>query len=108
MASIPPPAPMHRPLLQRRAIRALSDAQLETVILAGEAFSRDLPGRFLPNSAGDRLEERADGHIYRTGFIGDGTGVGREGGGGLHLRLLEPRVSQGIWVSRSTALLEDA
>lgn len=110
MASIPPPAPMHRPLLQRRAIRALSDAQLETVILAGEAFSRDLPGRFLPNSAGDRLEERADGHIYRTGFfIGDGTGVGK---GREVAACIFDRWNRGyrkaIWVSRSTALLEDA
>ncbi len=110
MASIPPPAPTHRPLLQRRAVAALSDAQLETVILAGDAFSRDLPGRFLPNAAGDRLEENAAGHIYRTGFfIGDGTGVGK---GREVAACIRDRWNQGhrkaIWISRGTALLEDA
>lgn len=110
MASIPPPAPAHRPLLQRRAVAALSDAQLETVILAGDAFSRDLPGRFLPNVAGDRLEENAAGHIYRTGFfIGDGTGVGK---GREVAACIRDRWNQGhrkaIWISRGTALLEDA
>ncbi|WP_088184978.1 strawberry notch-like NTP hydrolase domain-containing protein [Sphingobium sp. Z007] len=110
MASIPPPAPTHRPMLQQRAVAALSDAQLETVILAGDAFSRDLPGRFLPNGAGDRLEEIAAGHIYRTGFfIGDGTGVGK---GREVAACIRDRWNQGhrkaIWISRGTALLEDA
>ncbi|HEX7782746.1 MAG TPA: strawberry notch family protein [Sphingobium sp.] len=110
MASIPPPAPTHRPLLQHRAVAALSDAQLETVILAGDAFSRDLSGRFLPNAAGDRLEENAAGNIYRTGFfIGDGTGVGK---GREVVACIRDRWNQGhrkaIWISRGTALLEDA
>ncbi|MDR6710194.1 putative RNA methylase [Novosphingobium sp. 1748] len=110
MASIPPPPPSHRPLLQRRSLKALSEAQLETVILAGDAFSRDLPGRFLPNSAGDRLEEQANGHIYRTGFfIGDGTGVGK---GREVAACIFDRWNRGyrkaIWVSRSAALIEDA
>ncbi|MFX7849339.1 strawberry notch-like NTP hydrolase domain-containing protein, partial [Acinetobacter baumannii] len=57
MASVLPPAPSYRPLLQQRAVLALSDAQLETVIHAGEAFERNLPGVFLPNDAGDQLNE---------------------------------------------------
>lgn len=110
MASISPPAPTHRPMLQQRAVAALSDAQLETLILAGDAFSRDLPGRFLPNGAGDRLEENAGGHIYRAGFfIGDGTGVGK---GREVAACIRDRWNQGhrkaIWISRGTALLEDA
>ena len=78
MASVLPPIPQYRPLCQKRASSALSDAQLEAIIYAGDAFSRDLPGRFVPNEAGDQLRENADGHAYRMGFfIGDGTGVGK-------------------------------
>jgi hypothetical protein len=110
MASVLPPAPSYRPMLQDRAITALSDAQLETLIHAGEAFARDLPGSFLPNDAGDQLIETAQGHVYRTGyFIGDGTGVGK--GREVAASILD-QWNQGrrkaVWISASAGLIEDA
>src|SRR3546814_5915710 len=45
MASVLPPIPQYRPLFQKRASESLSDAQLEAIIYAGDAFSRNLPSR---------------------------------------------------------------
>src|SRR3546814_10743028 len=78
MAAVLPPFPQDRPLFQKRASGSLSDAQLEAIIYAGDAFSRDLPSRFVTNTAGDLLIEDSEGPAYRMGFfIGDGTGVGK-------------------------------
>lgn len=110
MASVLPPAPSYRPILHDRAQTSLSDAQLETIIHAGEAFARDLPGTFRPNEAGDLLTPHADGDAYRTGFfIGDGTGVGkgREGAGCILDQWNQGR-RRAIWISKSASLLEDA
>ena len=110
MASVLPPAPSYRPMLQDRAVAALSDAQLETLIHAGEAFTRDLPGVFLPNDAGDQLSETPEGHVYRTGyFIGDGTGVGK--GREVAACLLDQwnrGRRKAVWISVSSGLIEDA
>ena len=110
MASVLPPAPGYRPMLQDRAIAALSDAQLETLIHAGEAFQRDLPGTFLPNDAGDQLSETPEGHVYRTGyFIGDGTGVGK--GREVAACILDQwnrGRRKAVWISVSSGLIEDA
>jgi hypothetical protein len=110
MASVLPPAPRHRPILQKRALRGLSEAQLETIIHAGEAFSRDLPGRFVPNQAGDQLHEDPAGRAYRTGyFIGDGTGVGKgRAGAAIILDQWNQGHRRAIWISKTTSLLEDA
>ncbi|MBA2934637.1 strawberry notch family protein [Sphingomonas sp. CGMCC 1.13654] len=110
MASVPPAAPTYRPSLPRRAFDALSEAQLEAVILAGDAFERDLPGRFQPNYAGDMLTESADGDAYRAGFfIGDGTGVGkgREVAACIMDQWCRGR-RRAVWISKSAALVEDA
>src|SRR3546814_15984837 len=53
MASVLPPIPQYRPLFQKRASESLSDAQLEAIIYEGDAFSRDLPSRFVTNTHGD-------------------------------------------------------
>lgn len=110
MSSILPPVPTYRPMLPPRAVAALSDAQLETVIYAGQAFARDLPGRHLPNPAGTLLAPDPDGHIYRMGFmVGDGTGVGK--GQQIAACILD-RWCRGqrraVWISKSSALVEDA
>lgn len=110
MASILPPVPTYRPMLPPRAVSALSDAQLETVIYAGQAFERDLPGRHLPNDAGTRLIADAGGHSYRMGFmVGDGTGVGK---GQQIAACIMDRWCRGqrraVWISKSAALLDDA
>lgn len=110
MASVLPPAPGYRPMLQNRAVAALSDAQLETLIHAGEAFERDLPGTFLPNDAGDQLIETPEGQIYRTGyFIGDGTGVGK--GREVAACMLDQwnrGRRKAVWISASAGLVDDA
>jgi hypothetical protein len=110
MASVLPPAPSYRPMLQDHALAALSDAQLETIIHAGEACERDLPGTISPNKAGDQLHEDPDGAVYRTGFfIADGTGVGKgREGAGIILDQWNRGRRRAIWISRSSALIEDA
>ena len=110
MASILLPAPTYRPVLPPRARDALSDAQLETVIYAGQAFSRDLPGKFKPNEPGTLLMSHEDGRSYRQGFfLGDGTGAGK---GRQVAAIILDQWTQGrrkaLWVSKTTALLEDA
>ncbi|WP_171181859.1 strawberry notch-like NTP hydrolase domain-containing protein [Ruegeria sp. HKCCD8929] len=83
MGSVHPPAPADLPLaLPKRLITEglLSDAQLETILMAETAFNTDLPGKFTRDDAG-ALERRddADGaKHYRQGyFLGDGTGCGK-------------------------------
>ena len=110
MASVLPPVPTYRPILPKRAFEALSDAQLEAIIQAGEAFERDLAGTYLPNKAGDDLVENADGHRYRQGFfVGDGTGVGkgREGAGCIMDQWCKGR-RRHLWISLNGPLLQDA
>src|SRR3546814_17181320 len=58
MASVLAPAPSYRPMFQPQAFPALSDAQLEKIIHAGEACERDLKGTFLPNKAGGQQMRR--------------------------------------------------
>ena len=110
MASVLPPVPHYQPLLQKRATSALSDAQFEAIIQAGDAFSRDLHGTFLPNEAGDQLREDAAGRAYRMGyFIGDGTGVGKgREGAAIILDQWNRGNRRAIWISKGRALLEDA
>ena len=110
MASIVPPLPTYLPKLPPRAAAALSDAQLETVIYAGQAFNRDLPGMYRPNDAGTLLEAHDEGNHYRQGyFLGDGTGAGK---GRQVAGVILDQWSQGhrkaIWISKATTLLEDA
>ncbi|HEX7856969.1 MAG TPA: strawberry notch family protein [Sphingobium sp.] len=110
MSSILPPAPTYVPMLPPRARETLSDAQLETVIYAGQAFERDVPGRYRPNDAGTLLAPHAEGHLYRLGFmVGDGTGVGK---GRQIAAIILDRWCWGqrraVWISKSAALLEDA
>ncbi|MGB3803969.1 MAG: strawberry notch family protein [Sphingopyxis granuli] len=110
MASVLPPVPTYQPTLTTRAFEALSDAQLEAIIQAGEAFERDLAGIYLTNKAGDDLVENADGHRYRQGFfVGDGTGVGkgREGAGCIMDQWCQGR-RRHLWISLNGPLLQDA
>ena len=110
MSSITPPSPTYVPLLPPRAITALSDAQLETLVYAGQAFERDLPGLHAPNQAGTLLMPNAEGTAYRMGFfLGDGTGVGK---GQQVAACILDRWCRGqrraLWLSKSAALIEDA
>ncbi len=110
MSSIIPPRPTYVPMLPRCAVAALSDAQLETIIYAGQAFERDLPGRHAPNGPGTLLTPDATGVAYRMGFfIGDGTGVGKgQQVAGCILDQWSRCRRKAVWISKSAALIEDA
>lgn len=110
MASVLPPPPSYRPQLTNKAMQSLSEAQLETVIYAGQSFDIDLPGTYrLPDNS-QLLEFHAEGHTFRRGFfLGDGTGAGK---GRQVAAIIMDQWLRGnrrhIWISKSSALVEDA
>lgn len=112
MGSIAAPKPNHVPLLPSRVLAEglLSEAQLETVIYAGSAFARDLPGRFAPVGEGCALRADEEAAVYRAGyFLGDGTGAGK--GRQIAAIILDQWLRgnrRHIWISKNEALLEDA
>ena len=59
----------------------LSEAQLETIVMAHDAHGRDLPGRFTIDDDQTKLTRADDdpnARAYRLGyFLGDGTGCGK-------------------------------
>ncbi|GAN88302.1 MAG: strawberry notch-like NTP hydrolase domain-containing protein [Acetobacter aceti] len=116
MASVRPPGPCHKPTLPDPVIRdgLLSNAQLESVIYAGEAHDRYLAGRWKADQTWDVLtrvgEDDPDGVRFRRGwFLGDGTGTGkgRQVAGIILDNWLQGR-RRAVWVSKSDKLLEDA
>lgn len=114
MAAVRLPEPSYQPMLPARLVTEglLSDAQLESIIYAGEAHSAMLPGRWTADETFDNLVAAADeaGNAYRRGFfLGDGTGAGkgRQGAGVALDNWLQGR-RKIVWVSKNEALLEDA
>ena len=116
MASVAPPAPTYRPVLPVTVAEdaKVSDAQLETVIYAGEAHSQVLPGSWILGEAPHQVVLVADDHPgavrFRKGFfLGDGTGCGkgREIAGVIADNLAQGR-QRAVWLSKNDALLEDA
>jgi len=114
MASVAPPKPSYRPHLPANIHELLSDAQLETVIYAGEAHADHLAGSWTVDATFDVVaaarEDAKDAIRFRRGFmIGDGTGVGK---GRQSAAIILDNWLQGrrkaVWISKSDKLLEDA
>jgi predicted RNA methylase len=116
MSSVPPPKPSYRPLLPAGAVEKglLSDAQLESVIYAGEAHGAHLSGWWTVDETCDVVSAAAEGaegavQFRRGWFLGDGTGAGK---GRQSAAIILDNWLQGrrraLWISKSDKLLEDA
>ncbi|OHT20087.1 bifunctional class I SAM-dependent methyltransferase/DEAD/DEAH box helicase [Edaphosphingomonas haloaromaticamans] len=116
MASVPPPVPSYRPSLPSHLVRdgILSDAQLESIILAGEAHGDHLAGGWTVDATWDIVtaapDDAENAVRFRRGWmLGDGTGAGkgRQVAGIILDNWLKGR-RRAVWVSRSETLHQDA
>ncbi len=114
MASVAPPKPSHRPRLPDDIRDRLSEAQMETVIYAGEAHTGHLAGWWTVDDTFDVVKAApldAEGAVrFRRGFmLGDGTGAGkgRQSAGIILDNWLQGR-RKAVWISKSDKLIEDA
>ena len=117
MAAVRYPGPTHHPWLPVRAVEsgALSDAQLETIVLVGTPHQHRLKHHAVVDAQWDETDgERASGAVqqvqFRQGFLlgdGAGCGKGRQVAGVILDRRLRgsPRA---LWVSQSSRLIADA
>ncbi|MEO6216737.1 MAG: strawberry notch family protein [Sphingomonas sp.] len=116
MASVAPPKPSYRPHLPEHLVTdgILSDAQLESVIYAGEAHRGFLSGAWSVDPSWDIVSaapENAEKAVrFRRGwFLGDGTGAGKgRQVAGIILDNWAKGRRRALWISKSDKLLEDA
>ena len=138
MAVVPHPVPTYRPMLPERVVAdgLLSDAQLESIVLAGEAHDRHLAADYrigagwetvqrCPEDDGDDGDDgdtagpadvTDDGEVlsapvrFRRGWmLGDGTGAGK--GRQVAAIMLDHWLRgrrRALWLSQSDKLVEDA
>jgi len=116
MASVRPPRPTYRPVLCPHLLAdgVLSDAQVETIVYAGEAHGAMLPGSWVlgesPHEVMLAREDNPAAVSFRRGFfLGDGTGIGkgRQGAGVIADNMAQGRL-RAVWLSKNDSLLEDA
>ena len=116
MASVAPPKPSYRPHLPPAVIAdgLVSDAQLESVIYAGDAHTGYLAGAWTVDETFDVVSAAADDtdnavRFRRGWFLGDGTGAGkgRQVAGILLDNWLKGR-RRAVWISKSDKLIDDA
>ena len=129
MAAVPHPAPTYRPMLPERLVAEarLSDAQLESVILAGQAHERHLAALYRIGSGWETVQRvdrdgdddgndaAGDDEVlsepvrFRRGWmLGDGTGCGK--GRQVSAIILDQWLrgtKRALWLSQSDKLLED-
>ncbi|WP_323201153.1 strawberry notch-like NTP hydrolase domain-containing protein, partial [Nostoc sp. UHCC 0251] len=116
LALVSPPAPTYKPHLPSKIITQglLSEAQLESVIYAGQAHCEFLSGFYIVDDSWDNVTVAAQGEEnavkFRRGwFLGDGTGAGKgRQCAGIILDNWCQKRRKAIWVSKSAALIEDA
>jgi hypothetical protein len=116
MASVAPPKPSYQPHLPAGLVAdgPLSDAQLESVIYAGEAHAGHLAGSWIVDETFDVVSAAPDDAEHAVRFrrgwmLGDGTGAGkgRQVAGIILDNWLKGR-RRAVWISKSDKLIEDA
>ena len=116
MAAVAPPPPSYRPHLPPRLLfeGILSDAQVESVIYAGEAHCGYLAGSYTVDETYDLVSaapaDAKNAVRFRRGwFLGDGTGAGK--GRQVAAIILDNWLKgrrRAVWISKSDKLIEDA